>query len=144
MCRWRISFASLEGRAHRDRDQVVLGHQLRDREAWCGSRSAGRGWSGCPTSFGPTVTGTPLMRYFAIRSSASATGASGATVTGSTIMPDSERLTLSTSAAWASIVMFLWMKPMPALLGEGDREVGLGDRVHGRGDDGDLEGDRLR
>ena len=46
-------------------------------------------------------------------SSASATRASGATVTGSTIMPDSERLTLSTSAAWASMVMFLWMIPRP-------------------------------
>ena len=53
------------------------------------------------------------MRYFAISASASATGASGATVTGSTIIPDSERLTLSTSAAWAAIVMFLWMKPIP-------------------------------
>ena len=66
-----------------------------------------------PTSFVPTVTGTPLMRYFAMSASASATGASGATVTGSTIIPDSERLTLSTSAACASIVMFLWTKPSP-------------------------------
>ncbi len=66
-----------------------------------------------PTSLGPTVTGTPLMRNFAMRARASATGASGATVTGSTIMPDSDRFTLSTSAAWASMVMFLWMKPIP-------------------------------
>ncbi len=66
-----------------------------------------------PTSFVPTVTGTPLMRYLAITSRASATRASGATVTGSTIMPDSERLTLSTSEAWAAMVMFLWMIPMP-------------------------------
>jgi hypothetical protein len=66
-----------------------------------------------PTSLGPTVTGTPLMRNFAMSPRASATGASGATVTGSTIMPDSDRFTLSTSAAWASMVMFLWMKPSP-------------------------------
>ncbi len=53
------------------------------------------------------------MRNLAIRASASDTGASGDTVTGSTIMPDSERLTLSTSpACWAS-VRFLWTMPMP-------------------------------
>ena len=34
-------------------------------------------------------------------------------MTGSTIIPDSERLTLSTSAACASMVMFLWMMPIP-------------------------------
>ncbi len=53
------------------------------------------------------------MRYFAITSRASATRASGATVTGSTIIPDSERLTLSTSWAWTAIGMFLWMMPIP-------------------------------
>jgi hypothetical protein len=66
-----------------------------------------------PTSLVPTVTGTPLMRNLAITSRASATRWVGATVTGSTIIPDSERLTLSTSAAWASMVMFLWMIPIP-------------------------------
>ena len=66
-----------------------------------------------PTSLRPTVTGTPLMRYLAMTSRASATRASGTTVTGSTIIPDSERLTLSTSDAWAAMVMFLWMIPMP-------------------------------
>ena len=45
-----------------------------------------------------SVTGTPEMWYRAINSSAAATGASGGNVTGSTIIPDSERLTLSTSA----------------------------------------------
>ena len=34
-------------------------------------------------------------------------------MTGSTIMPDSERFTLSTSAACASIVRFLWITPSP-------------------------------
>src|SRR5207247_3844935 len=66
-----------------------------------------------PASVLSLVTGTPLMRYFDISSSASATLAVGETVTGSTIIPDSERLTLSTSLAWASIVMFLWMNPRP-------------------------------
>ena len=46
-------------------------------------------------------------------SSASAIVCSGRQVTGSTIIPDSERLTLSTSAAWASIERFLWMTPRP-------------------------------
>src|SRR5207247_4783220 len=32
----------------------------------------------------------------------------------------------------------------PALLGEGDGQAGVGDRVHGRGHDRDLEGDALR
>ena len=38
---------------------------------------------------------------------------SGDIVIGSTIMPDSERLTLSTSAACAAIGRFLWTMPMP-------------------------------
>ena len=38
---------------------------------------------------------------------------SGRMVMGSTIIPDSERLTLSTSLAWAAGAMFLWMMPMP-------------------------------
>ncbi len=34
-------------------------------------------------------------------------------VIGSTIMPDSDRFTLSISLAWAAIDMFLWMTPSP-------------------------------
>ena len=60
-----------------------------------------------------SVTGTPEMRYFCIRSSASAMRCFGPTVIGSTIMPLSERLTLSTSAACASIDRFLWTIPRP-------------------------------
>src|SRR6266508_2156108 len=44
---------------------------------------------------------------------ASAIVCSGRQVTGSTIMPDSERFNLSTSAACASIVRFLCTTPMP-------------------------------
>ena len=46
-------------------------------------------------------------------SSAWRTESSGAIVTGSTIMPLSERFTRSTSSAWRSMVMLRWMKPMP-------------------------------
>ena len=38
---------------------------------------------------------------------------SGDMVIGLTIMPLSERFTLSTSSAWASMVRFLWMTPRP-------------------------------
>src|SRR6476469_3699675 len=44
---------------------------------------------------------------------ASRTARSGVRVTGSTIMPDSERLTLSTSPTWSSIERLRWMTPMP-------------------------------
>ena len=60
-----------------------------------------------------SVIGTPLMWYVRIRSSASETSASGGSVTGSTIIPDSLRFTLSTSATWSSIERFRWMIPMP-------------------------------
>ena len=80
----------------------------------------------------------------AISSSASETSASGGSVTGSTIMPDSERFTLSTSATCASIERLRWTMPMPALPRERDREPRLGDRVHRRRDDRDLERDRAR
>ncbi len=45
--------------------------------------------------------------------SASRTGASGGSVTGSTIMPDSERLTLSTSLTCSSIDRLRWTMPRP-------------------------------
>src|SRR5581483_4346480 len=48
-----------------------------------------------------------------ISASASATGASGGSVTGSTIIPASERLTRSTSATWSSIERLRWTTPMP-------------------------------
>ena len=56
--------------------------------------------------------GTPLMRYRSISARASATRSSARSVTGSTIIPDSERLTLSTSAAWSVIDRLRWRIPM--------------------------------
>ena len=46
-------------------------------------------------------------------SSASRSVASGGRVIGSTIIPDCERLTLSTSAAWSSGDRLRWMMPSP-------------------------------
>jgi hypothetical protein len=46
-------------------------------------------------------------------SSASPTVADRSSVTGSWIMPLSERFTRRTSCACCSMVMFLWMTPMP-------------------------------
>ena len=57
--------------------------------------------------------GTPEMRYLDIRSSAEPTRSSGPSVTGSTIIPDSERLTLSTSVTWSSMDRLRWITPMP-------------------------------
>ena len=48
--------------------------------------------------------GTPEILYFCMTSSASETFASGDMVTGSTIMPLSDRFTLSTSLACCSMV----------------------------------------
>src|SRR5688572_14222502 len=66
-----------------------------------------------PSLLPPSVIGTPEMRYFCIRSSASRISASGATVIGLTIIPLSDRFTRSTSSAWSSMDRFLWMMPMP-------------------------------
>jgi len=60
-----------------------------------------------PTSFLPSVIGTPEIRNFAIKSLASFNVCSGDKKNGSVITPFSERLTLSTSSACASIDMFL-------------------------------------
>ena len=69
-----------------------------------------------PTSFLPSVIGTPEMRYFAINSLASANVCSGDKENGSVMTPFSERFTLSTSSACSSIDMFLWMTPIPPCL----------------------------
>ena len=66
-----------------------------------------------PTSLRPSVIGTPEIRYFAIRSFASSSVCSGERKKGSVITPFSERFTLSTSSACASIDIFLWMIPIP-------------------------------
>src|SRR5487761_2500830 len=59
------------------------------------------------------VTGTPEMRYRFITSSAAEIFCSGSTVTGSTIMPLSERFTRSTSSACLSMGMLRWIRPTP-------------------------------
>ena len=67
-----------------------------------------------PQSFPSASTiGTPEMRYLPISSSASATILSGERKNGFTITPFCERFTLSISSACLSIVMFLWMIPIP-------------------------------
>ena len=66
-----------------------------------------------PTSFPFLVMGTPEILYLRIISSASEILASGDMVTGSTIMPLSERFTLSTSLACCSGVRLRWMIPIP-------------------------------
>ena len=57
------------------------------------------------------------------------------------MMPFSDRLTLSTSRVCSSIDMFLWMTPEPALLGQRDGQLRLGDGVHRRRQDRDVERD---
>ena len=69
---------------------------------------------------------------------------SGRQVTGSTIIPDSERLTLSTSRALVLDREVLVDDPEAALLGHGDRETRLGDGVHGGRDDRDVQADLAR
>ena len=69
-----------------------------------------------PTSLPLSVIGTPEIRNFAIRSSASCNVWFGESENGSVITPFSERFTLSTSSACASMDMFLWMIPIPPCL----------------------------
>ncbi len=60
-----------------------------------------------------STTGTPEMRYFAIRASASPSVLSAVREKGLVMTPFSERLTRSTCSACWSMDMFLWMTPMP-------------------------------
>ncbi len=69
-----------------------------------------------PTSFLPSVIGTPEIRNFPISSSASFSVCSGDKEKGSVMTPFSERFTLSTSSACSLIDIFLWMMPMPPCL----------------------------
>jgi len=67
-----------------------------------------------PTSFpAPSTIGTPEILKRTISCCASRSGRSGPSVMGFMIMPDSLRFTRSTSAAWRSIDMFLWITPIP-------------------------------
>jgi hypothetical protein len=67
-----------------------------------------------PTSLlSESVTGRPEIRYFFMTSMAFSIISSGRIVMGSTIMPLSWRLTLSTSSAWSSTDMLRWMIPRP-------------------------------
>ena len=59
------------------------------------------------------MIGTPEMLCPLMILRAWPTVASGGSVIGSTMMPFSDRLTLSTSRVCSSIDMFLWMMPMP-------------------------------
>ena len=69
-----------------------------------------------PTSVpSPSTTGRPLTRNWPQSASTSSTVASGVVVTGLVIMPDSERFTLSTWAAWSSIERLRCRMPMPPL-----------------------------
>ena len=66
-----------------------------------------------PTSLPCSVMGTPEILYLRMTSRASLTLSVGDMVTGSTIMPLSERFTLSTSLACCSMVRLRWMMPRP-------------------------------
>ena len=59
------------------------------------------------------MTGTPEIRNFAHSASASASVASGRQVTGSVTIPASERLTISTWAAWSSTERLRCRTPIP-------------------------------
>ena len=69
-----------------------------------------------PTSlFSWSTTGRPEMWNLPHSLSRSASVTSGFTVSGSVIMPDSERFTTSTCAAWSSIERLRCNTPMPPL-----------------------------
>ena len=60
-----------------------------------------------------STTGMPEIRYLFMSARTSLTRRSARTVTGSRIIPLSDRLTRSTSSTCCGIVMFLWRTPIP-------------------------------
>src|SRR6185437_2216775 len=105
-------FGLFEGRAHGYRDEIVFRHHLGNgliEIAFEAEIAIGEN----AHQSRPRVTGSPETRYLVMNSSAWRTEISGEIVTGSTIMPLSERFTLSTSSAWRWIGMLRWTNPMP-------------------------------
>ena len=66
-----------------------------------------------PTSLPLERMGKPLTLLRARSSKAADTGSSASRVTGLVTIPDCQRLTLRTSSAWSSTLMFLWIMPRP-------------------------------
>ena len=89
-----------------------------------------------------STTGMPEMRFSFIRSSASCSVAPGSMVSGLTTMPDSNFLTWRTWAACSFGVQIAVDDADAAGLRHGDGHLHLGHRVHGGGDDRDIDGDR--
>src|ERR1019366_7716408 len=111
--RWRSSFAcsSVVPGGHVTRFSFVMRSEIGRSMRVSKRRSR---FVRMPTSLPrSSTTGTPEIRKFAMTSSASEILWVGRQVTGSTIIPLSERFTLSTSAACESIVRVLWMTPSP-------------------------------
>ena len=90
-----------------------------------------------PTSRPSSTIGTPEMWYFCITISASASRSVGRRVTGSTIIPASDRLTLSTSAACKSTGRLRCITPRPpsramAIAMRASVTVSMGEETTGR------------
>ena len=81
------------------------------------------------------------MRCCCVSASTSRTDIVGGIVIGSLTTPLSKRLTFATSAACLAGGMFLWTDAEAALLRDRDREARLGDRVHRRRHERNVERD---
>ena len=130
------------------RDQAVLGHQLGDLLAGIGGEAHvaigedADQLAGLCRCRPPSTTGMPEMPFAFISASASASVASGPMVTGFTTMPDSNFFTCRTCVGLLVGLEVAVDDADAAGLRHGDRHPGLGHRVHGRGDDRDVERDR--
>ena len=137
------SFGFFERGAHGHGDEIFLGHDVADGliEVALESQVAIRqdADSRCPR-----VTGSPDTLYLFMNSSAWRTDISGPMVTGSTIMPLSERFTRSISSACRSMRHIAVHESDAALPRDGDGQARVGDGVHGGGDDGNIQRDAAR
>ena len=125
--------------AEADDGEIVPRHQL--RHGWPGfSAKRTSRLVRMPHSLPDFSTiGMPLIRLRFISSSASASVWSGVMVIGLTTMPLSKRFTARTAAACSSTLEIAVEDADAAQLGQGDRHVGLGHRVHRRGHDRNVE-----
>jgi hypothetical protein len=112
---------------------------------WCVSRTKRRSrLVRMPTALPSRVIGTPEILYRAITSSASKIICSGRIVIGSEIIPDSDRLTLSTLGGLRVDRQILVHDPDPAVLRQADRGLVLGHRVHRGREQRDVQRDLAR
>ena len=131
----------LERGAHRRRDELLLRHRLVDRLIEIALElEVAVGDDADQPALAVDDRARPRSGNASSAPRPRGAAGPGPSVMGFMIIPLSLRLTRSTSAAWRSTGMFLWITPMPTRPRHRDGHFGFRDGVHGGGDERNVEG----